>query len=67
MKIVAVNHADSLRRPGESESAELAIVDSVREELLSFYGAADDTVPHTLAALAQQLDQVGSPDGQRVA
>lgn len=64
MKIVAANHADSLRRPGESESTETAILDSVREELRSFYGEADDTVPLPLAILAQKLDHAGPPSNR---
>ncbi|MCJ2073583.1 hypothetical protein MKK75_33155 [Methylobacterium sp. J-030] len=60
MKIVAANHADSLRRPGEPESAELAILDSVRDELRTLYGELDDAVPLTLAVLAQQVDHATS-------
>lgn len=56
MKIVAANHADSLRRPGEWEAAETVVLDSVGEELRSFYGEAEDALPHGLATLARQLD-----------
>lgn len=56
MKIVAANYADSLRRSGEWETAETAVLDSVRDELRSFYGEAEDALPLGLAALAEQLD-----------
>ncbi|KQS74946.1 hypothetical protein ASG32_07530 [Methylobacterium sp. Leaf361] len=59
MKIVATNHADSLRRPGSRDSAESAVLDTVREGLLSVYGTADRDLPAELAALARQLDRPG--------
>jgi len=66
MKIVTANHADSLRRPGERDTAEVAILDSVREELLSFYGEGDAILPLELAMLAQRLDYAGSARVDRV-
>jgi len=60
MKIVAANHADSLRRGGgwgADEGVETVVLDSVRDELRSVYGEADDAVPLSLTALAQQLDR----------
>lgn len=66
MKIVLANHADSLRRPGQRDTAETAILDSVREELRSFYGEGDDVLPVELAALAQKLDYSRSTPGDRV-
>ncbi|WP_246695081.1 hypothetical protein [Methylobacterium sp. P1-11] len=57
MKIVAANHADSLRRPGTRDTAESAILDTVREGLLSVYVTPDHDLPVELAALAQRLDR----------
>ena len=53
MKIVAANHADSLRRPGE-ESIETVILDSVREELRSWRWSSDQ--------FAYELVVVGSAE-----
>ncbi|XYD10229.1 hypothetical protein R1A27_06890 [Methylobacterium sp. NMS12] len=59
MKIVSANYADSLRRPGARDTVESAVLDTVREGLLSVYGDADRDVPAELAALARQLDRPG--------
>ncbi|MEE7506255.1 hypothetical protein MMR14E_25110 [Methylobacterium mesophilicum] len=59
MKIVPANHADSLRQPGARDTVEAAVLDTVREGLLSVYGAADRDVPADLAALARRLDRPG--------
>ena len=66
MKIVAANHADSLRCPDAPDAADTAVLDTVRAELRGFYGAADDALPVELAALAQRLDHV-VPSHQRPA
>lgn len=60
MHIVSANHADSLRRPGARDTAESAVLDTVRAGLLSVYGAAERDVPAELAALARRLDRPGS-------
>ncbi|MGU3556159.1 hypothetical protein [Methylobacterium radiotolerans] len=59
MKIVSANHADSLRRPGARDTVESAVLDTVREGLLTAYGAADGDIPAELAVLAQRLDRAG--------
>lgn len=69
MKIVAANHADSLRRPGSwdtTEAAEVVVLDSVRDELRSVYGEADDALPHALTALARQLDHAHAAGNDRI-
>ncbi|SDN21798.1 hypothetical protein SAMN05216360_106313 [Methylobacterium phyllostachyos] len=66
MKIVSANYADSLRRPGERDTGEASIVDTVREELLNFFGEGDDVLPRELAMLAQRLDYTGPALGDRV-
>lgn len=65
MKIIPANHADSLRRPGDRETVETTLIDSVREELLSFFGEGDDVLPLELAVLARQLDYSDSMRGDR--
>lgn len=70
MKIVAANYADSLRRPGawnSNHAVDEAVLDSVREELRTVYGEADDVVPHALRALAHRLDEVHPPGRDRSA
>ena len=59
MKIVAANHAESLRRTGDGTQAETTVLESVREELRSFYGEANHVLPLELADLAQRLDNFG--------
>jgi hypothetical protein len=56
MKIIANNHADSIRRPDARETVEATVLDTVREELLSYYGNAERDLPAELAALAHRLD-----------
>ncbi|MEL6063264.1 MULTISPECIES: hypothetical protein [unclassified Methylobacterium] len=70
MKIVAANHADSLRRPGTSdtsEAAEVIVLDSLRDELRNVYGEADDALPHALTALARRLDPAHAAGHDRTA
>jgi hypothetical protein len=57
MKIVAANHADSLRRPCSRDSAEATVLDIVREGLRSFYGEGDDELPGHLTELVHRLDR----------
>lgn len=57
MKIVAINHADSLRRPGARDTVESVLLDTVREGLLSVYGAAEHDIPAEMAAIVRRLDR----------
>ncbi|MBP1179497.1 hypothetical protein [Methylobacterium sp. PvR107] len=64
MHIVAANYADTLRRSGSRNTAESAVLDTVRHELRCVFGDADDDLPADLTALARRLDR---PDtGQSV-
>ncbi|MCJ2138189.1 hypothetical protein MKK69_29765 [Methylobacterium sp. J-026] len=63
MKIVAANHADSLRRSGDWDTAETTVLESLSEELRSFYGAADQVLPLELADLARRLEGSGMGPG----
>ena len=64
MKIVAANHADSLRRPGSWDTDAIAVLDTVREELRGFYGDAHDDLPVELTTLAQRLDSIEPGQGR---
>jgi hypothetical protein len=57
MKIVAANYAENLRRQGSTDTGAVALIDTVREELRSLYGDAEDHVPLELAALVERLDR----------
>ncbi|MGH1589214.1 hypothetical protein [Methylobacterium sp. P5_C11] len=63
MKIVAANYADSLRRSDGRDTVEAGVVESVRVELLAFYGSADHDVPEELTALARRLDGADTARG----
>ncbi len=65
MKIVAANHADSLRRTGDRTTAETTVLESVSEELRSFYGEANHVLPLELADLAERLEGFGMGQGDR--
>lgn len=63
MKIVAANHADSLRRPGSPDTAEAAVLDTVRDELRGVFGEADADLPTEWTVLLRRLDR--ADPGQR--
>ena len=56
MRIVAANHADSLRRRSGEDTAEIQGVDTLSDDLRAHYGAEIDDVPSEILALAQRLD-----------
>ena len=66
MKIVAANHADSLRRPGALNTDAITVLETIRGELWGVYGEADDDLPVELTALAQKLDGIAL-GGERAA
>lgn len=66
MKIVATNYADSLRRSGSWNTAEAALLDTVRHELRDVFGEADDDLPAELTALARRLDRLDTGQGVSV-
>jgi hypothetical protein len=56
MRIVAANHADSLRRRPADDRSAICVVDTVTDELRVHYEAATDDVPAEILALAMRLD-----------
>jgi hypothetical protein len=56
MRIVAANHADSLRRNLSDDRNAIRVVDSVTDELRIHYESATNDVPAEILALAMRLD-----------
>jgi hypothetical protein len=61
MKIVASNHADTLRRSDAAATVASAVLDSVGAELRLHYGFPSDDPPEALARLAERLEAQDRP------
>ena len=56
MRIVAANHADTLRRHPSDDRNAICVVDSVTDELRVHHESVIDDVPAEILALAMRLD-----------
>ncbi|KST57431.1 hypothetical protein AO398_08250 [Methylobacterium sp. GXS13] len=60
MRIVAINHAESLWRRPWDDTPDTQVVDTLSDELRAHYGPAADEVPAEILALALRLDGMDS-------
>ena len=61
MKIVAANHAETLRSRGSESNTERMLLETIGDGLRAFYGDAAPELPSALLSAALRLDVMREP------